>query len=453
MVGRTGDVVLRGDEDRRRRTGVAGARVRPARNPPVSPVSVARRKHATTGEDGDGDRRPRRTGIEEPLDAPLTVALVGIADLERRPAARRPEPVLLDGHLGTLPDHVPSGPDPREALELEPDPGRFRERAAERGRKTGRLERDEAGPDLPRAGGQPPEQPLVKRRPVGEIGDEDLDGTSAEQGPGEAQTLRRVGDAEHEEPLEIHAARYGLEWVEGTAEIEPRGDGATGLRLGNQPERERRLARRGVTAKRHLGVADESARAEDRVERREAGRDHAIIERRERVGCGRDADRQRGERALDGERGPGVARVAGSPPDGRVAGGVSAPEGSDRNPRIGTVPEPDRRAPPPRFEARQGDGERLDVVRRTGDGGSNGVGWAVHRPTDDRTCVLFVNAAGERHRRRNPPSATTSRGRESYSVDGRQAMAIASSPSIRRPASQSSGRVVDSWCASCTSQS
>jgi len=52
-------------------------------------------------------------------EAGIPAAAVGVQDPQLGPAARRPEPVAADDHLGPLADHVPAEPDPRSTGELE----------------------------------------------------------------------------------------------------------------------------------------------------------------------------------------------------------------------------------------------------------------------------------------------------------------------------------------------
>ncbi len=304
-----------------------------------------------------------REEVEQPPDAALSVALVGIPDLQLDLAARRPEPVLRHRDLCTLPDHIPSDADPGPALQVEPHPRGLGKRAPQGRREIDRLERHEPRTDLPGAGRQPPEQRLsVARHLFGQVGHQHLDRASPEQRAGEPEPLGRIGRPEHQQPGQIHAAGHRLERVEGAGEAQPGGDRPPCLRLGDEPQGERGLAARQIAAERHLGFADEPTGTQDRIEGGEPGGDDAVVERREGVQQGRGRQRQRREGALDGK--------------GRSA-----------------IAEPNRRTPPPRLETRECCRKRLDRPGWPTDGRIGGRDRAVHRPTHDRTSVLFVKHA------------------------------------------------------------
>ena len=65
-------------------------------------------------------RRAGRIGEERLTpEAGISATAFGVEDPQLGPAARRPEPVPADDHLGPLADHVPAEPDPRPTGKLE----------------------------------------------------------------------------------------------------------------------------------------------------------------------------------------------------------------------------------------------------------------------------------------------------------------------------------------------
>jgi hypothetical protein len=62
-------------------------------------------------------------------EAGVTLAAVGVEELERGSPARRAGPVAGDEDLRSLPDDVTAEPDPRSTGQLQPDAGRLPDRA------------------------------------------------------------------------------------------------------------------------------------------------------------------------------------------------------------------------------------------------------------------------------------------------------------------------------------
>ncbi len=212
----------------------------------------------------------------------VPLATLGVEDPELRPSPRRP--VAAAGHerLGPLADDVPPEPDPRSPDQLQAQSRGFGHRGRQTGGQTGWLEGDEErlGP-----AGEPGQatQPLgdLGRRRAGvrvgrQIEDEDVDRAAGEEHPGDRQTLvERVG-RQDDEPVEADAAGDGLDRVERPGEIEPGNDRAVGLGLGHEPQGEGRGTGAWSAAERDAGRAREPARADDRVESREAGPDDPL---------------------------------------------------------------------------------------------------------------------------------------------------------------------------------
>lgn len=221
---------------------------------------------------------------EEVVDREAGVALVavGVEDPEARPSARRAEAVPRDHHLRPLADDVPPEPDPRAAGELETEPGRLGDRGAERRRTAGWLEQDEQRARTTGKRRQPVEAIRHaggfhgRAQPSRQVDDQQVDGPAAEERPRDRKALVEVLRRDDDQPRQADAAGDGLDRVERARDVEPGDDRAGGLGLGGEPERERGLAARAVAAEREAGRAGHAARAEDRIERGEAGRDDAL---------------------------------------------------------------------------------------------------------------------------------------------------------------------------------
>jgi hypothetical protein len=287
---------------------------------------------------------PGRVGIgpaeEElvPAEASIALAAVGVEDPELGPAAGRPEPVPGDGHLGSLADDVPPEPDPGPPDELQPKPGRARHRRRQALGHPGRLEQDQGRPGSPAQRRQAPE-PIGKladsaagaRR---EVHDEEVDRSTGEQRAGDRQALLRVGRRGHDEPFQLDPAGDRLDRVEAPPEIEPGHDPAGRLGLRRHAQRERRPTARAVPPDGDAGGSREAARAEDRVELGEAGRDDPVArvragpaergggwarQARQRYRSGHRARREfgRGRKRRDRERTHDLAEPL-RPPTGRL---------------------------------------------------------------------------------------------------------------------------------------
>jgi hypothetical protein len=185
-------------------------------------------------------------------------------------------------------------------------------------------------------GGEPAQERRMSGRQASrQVDDEQVDRPTRQQGAREPEALDDVRRTDDDEPAKIHAAGDRLERIEATDEIQPGDDRAGRLRLGDGPQRERRLARRCVALDRHARGARQPAGGEGRVERREAGRGDVGGERRERV-WRRLALRlalgleDRSQRALERHPAAVVTRA---------------------------VAEPDRGAAPARLESSEGGGE------------------------------------------------------------------------------------------------
>ena len=222
--------------------------------------------------------------VEKVVAAEAGVALTALCveDPELRPPARRTMPVAGDGHLRPLADDVAPEPDPRPPGHLEPDAGRLGHGGRQTGGQTRWLEGDEERFRAASEGGE-------AAQPVGDTGggrtavrsgrqvdDEEIDGPTGEQGCGDRQALiDRVG-GQDDEPVEPDAAGNRLDRIEGASQIEPGDDRPVDLGFGCETEGEGCLAGARVAAERDARAAGQTARPEDRVERRKAGPDDPL---------------------------------------------------------------------------------------------------------------------------------------------------------------------------------
>jgi len=226
--------------------------------------------------------QPQRVAEEvRPAEAGVALAAVGVEDPERGSPARWAGPIAGDDHLRSLPDDVPAEPDPRSAGQLQPDAGRLADGGSETGARgrPRRLEHDERDPGTTRErghSGEPIREPGGAWRPCRQVDDEEVDRPTGEERAGDRQALLGVGRRHYHEPLELDPARHGLDRVEGRREVQPRDDRAGRLRLGREPECERRSPARSVATQRDAHPARHAAGPEDRIELGEARREDAI---------------------------------------------------------------------------------------------------------------------------------------------------------------------------------
>ena len=291
--------------------------------------------------------RPR---IKEALPAEAGIALttVGVQDLEGRSAARWAGPVTGDDHLRSLADHVPAEPDPRSTGQLQPDAGRLadgrREASGARARTARhpsrwRLEHDEGDPGTARERRQPSEPIAESRlRPAAvsasgwpasgqagrQVHHQQVHGATGEQRAGDRQALLGVGRGQDDEPLRLDPARHRLDRVERGREVQPGDDRAGRLRLGREPECERRPPARVIPAQREAHATRHATGAEDGIELAETGREDAI-----RISPGQRLGQIQGH----GRQGPhDVAEPAAPAKAADLAGGRAQDSGRGRSP-------------------------------------------------------------------------------------------------------------------------
>jgi hypothetical protein len=227
----------------------------------------------------------------------------------------------------------------------------FGQRALEPAIEPGRLEDDESGPDPLGVGREPAhELVLAVGEATGQIDHEQVDGPTREERARQAEAFARIGRADDDQPAQVDAAAHRLEWVEGPRQVEPGDDGAVRLGLGEAAQGERRLARRDAAADRGARLARQAARAQDRVELREAGRDDIVAERLERMRPG--SGLLVGEWLEDGREGALVGdRNART---GSLVRDLSAVSYLDAALYTSAVAEPDGGASPARLEPGEG---------------------------------------------------------------------------------------------------
>ena len=111
----------------------------------------------------------------------------------------------------------------------------------------------------------------------GQIDEKDVHRPTLEQRAGDAQPFIRGLRREDHEPLQPHAAGDRLNRVERAGEVQVRDDRPAGLGLRDEAQRERGLAAGRIAVHRDAGCTRQTARAEDRVQSREAGGDDAAV--------------------------------------------------------------------------------------------------------------------------------------------------------------------------------
>jgi len=219
-----------------------------------------------------------------PSETRVPLAALGVEDPERRPAPRWPVAVVRHERFGPLPDDITTEPDPRPTRQLEPDAGRLGDRRREATAEPGRIEDQQQRLGAPRERRESMQPVADPRRLVGpcqsaarQVEDEQVDRSTRKQAPGDRQTLVEAGRCDHDEPLEVDAARDRFDRIEAARQVEPRDDRTLGLCLGDDPQAQRRAPARALPPDRDAGRLREPARAEDRVERCEPGPDDPLV--------------------------------------------------------------------------------------------------------------------------------------------------------------------------------
>jgi len=177
-----------------------------------------------------------------PTEAGVPFAAVGIEDPDRRVPAGRAGTVAGDDDFRGLADHVPPKADPGPPGELQADPRPLPDRGGHGRHQPGRLQDEEGDPRPPGQDREPaeavrePGRPLRTRR---QIDDQEIHGSAGQERTSDRQALLRVRRSEDHQPFRLDAAGHGLHRVERRHEVQPGDDGAGGLGLRGEPERER----------------------------------------------------------------------------------------------------------------------------------------------------------------------------------------------------------------------
>jgi hypothetical protein len=273
---------------------------------------------------GPGGGLVDQQGVPDETGVPL--AALGVEDAEGRPAPRRTVAVVRDERLGALADDVAAEADPRAARQLEPDPGRLGDRGREaagesRGVEdqqqrlgaTGECRESMESIGDPR-GSVGPGQPTA-----GQVEDEQVDRSTSQEAPRDAQALVEAGRGDDHEPLEADAAGDRLDGVKAARQVEPGDDRPGSLGLGGDAQAEGRPAAGSLPADGDTGRLREPARTEDGIERSEPGADDPVVgpwvEGRSGVGYVQDLGRDR--------------RQGQCPDDPRSCGTPAGPEARD----------------------------------------------------------------------------------------------------------------------------
>ena len=255
-------------------------------------------------------------------EARVPFAALGVQDPERRPTPRRAVAVVGDERLRPLADDVAAQADPRPASQLEPDAGRLGDRGREAAVEPGRIEDEEQHLRASGERGQSMESigdlaGLVglRQSTAGQVQDEHVHRTAGEERARDAQALVQAGRGDDDEPLEPDAAGDRLDRIETARQVQPGDDRPRDLGLRGDPQGERRPAAGAVAADRDAGRLGEAARAQDRIERGEAGVDDPIV--------GERRDRRPG---VGGPSGSGSSAGAGARASAPTTRGAAAPQ-------------------------------------------------------------------------------------------------------------------------------
>ena len=212
----------------------------------------------------------------------VPLATLGVEDPELCSSPRRPVAAAGDERLGPLADDVAAEPDPGPPGQLQAEPGRFGDGGRQARRQARRLEGDEKrlGPASQACKATQPLGDLRRGRarvgPRRQVEHEDVDRAAGEEHPGNRQALVERLRGQDDEPVQADTAGGGLDRIERPGEVEPGDDRTVGLGLGDEPQGEGRGAGRGSAAEGHARAAREPARADDRVESREARPDDPL---------------------------------------------------------------------------------------------------------------------------------------------------------------------------------
>ncbi len=192
-----------------------------------------------------------------------------IEDPERGPPVRRPVVVLRDADFRPLSNDLATQPNPAGPAELQAQAGALVERGPQRRRDPRWLkdEKERAGPsgecDQPgqlaseigrtraapvrgrrrcRRGRHRHDRRWGRRRPpppgFPKVQHKDVHRARLEQRASHRERLGRIVRDEHGEPFQADTASHCLHGIEGAREVDPGGERAPGLRLGESTERE-----------------------------------------------------------------------------------------------------------------------------------------------------------------------------------------------------------------------
>jgi hypothetical protein len=215
-------------------------------------------------------------------EAAVPLAALGVEDPQVRPSPRRSVAASGDERLRPLADDVPTEPDPAPPRELQPEPGRFGNRARQAAGQPGWLDGHEEGLRPPGEGGQAPE-PIgdLRRRRAGirpdrHVHHEDVHRPRGLEHPGDRQAFVERLRRQDDEPVQADAASGGLDRIQGTGEVQPGDDRAVGLGLRDEAQGEGRRTGTRRPLEGDARAARQPTRPEDRVQVREAGPDDPL---------------------------------------------------------------------------------------------------------------------------------------------------------------------------------
>jgi hypothetical protein len=228
------------------------------------------------------------------LETGVTFTTLRIEDPERRSTPWRPIAIASDQGFRSLAHDVATETDPRATCKLQAEPRRRSHGTRQLTTEAGRLKNDEERLRASGKGGQAAEPLGETGRAVrggeattGQVQDQQVHRSPGQQRATDGQTFVQGLRGDDDQPLEADATGCSLDRIEAPSEIDPGHDGAGCLGFRCHPKNERGSTARTITADRNARRPRQSARSDDRIERRKTGSEDPLagIRRRPRLRC------------------------------------------------------------------------------------------------------------------------------------------------------------------------
>jgi hypothetical protein len=217
-------------------------------------------------------------------EAGVALTTLRVEDPQVRLPSRRAGAVPGDDHPGPLTDHVATEPDPGATGELQADGRGLADGARQArvtdpgrtGRVAGRWLKDDDGDARPPGERREAGEPVAERcaspgSPDGKVQDDQVDRPAREELAGDLEPFPQRSRRHQQEPVELDAARHGLDRIEARGEVHPGDDRTRRLGRRGKPEGEGGPAAREIATEGGNHAAGESARAEQGIEVAEPG--------------------------------------------------------------------------------------------------------------------------------------------------------------------------------------